>query len=309
MHVEESHAVAADGTRLFWRSAGRDAPALILCDGIGCAGYIWRYLFPQLAAHNRMIHWNLRGHGKSERPRDLDRTSLLDCVEDLFAVMDAAGEREAVLVGHSMGVQVCLEAHRRHPSRVQALVLACGAPGRTLDTFHDGPLLAAVFPYIKRLVLARPAAARWVFRTLCTSEIVLQLARYLEVNRYLVAREDLERYFADLAEVDPEVFVKTLSTAARHDASDHLPHIAVPTLVIAGEKDSFTPLALSLRMHAAIPGSEMLVVPGGTHVTPIEHRDLVALRLEKFLDERVAGARRRRAGALRPGRPSEVPSV
>jgi pimeloyl-ACP methyl ester carboxylesterase len=296
MHVDESHATAADGTRIWWRSAGVGAPAALLSDGIGCAGWIWRYLFPALAARRRVVHWNYRGHGKSERPLDLEHTSLLDAVDDLFAVMDAAGEREAVLVGHSMGVQVCLEAHRRHPARVRALVLICGAPGRTLDTFHEGPVLATVFPYIKRLVLARPAAARWAFRTLVPTELAMQLGRYLEVDRYLVARDDLERYFADLAEVDPEVFVRTLSSAAQHDASEHLSHIDAPTLIIAGENDSFTPLALSRRMHAAIAGSEMLVVPGGTHVTPIEQRDLVALRVETFLEERLAGARPRGAG-------------
>jgi pimeloyl-ACP methyl ester carboxylesterase len=287
MDVEERHATADDGTRIFWESAGRGGPALFLCDGIGCSGYIWRYLFPQLAERRRVVHWNYRGHGKSERPRDLSRASILDCVADLFLVMDAAGERAGVLVGHSMGVQVCLEAHRQDPSRALALALLCGAPGRTLDTFHGGPLLAAVFPYLRRLVLARPAAARWVFRNAVPTEIVLQLARYLEVDRFLVARQDLERYLADLADVDPEVYVQTLSSAAQHDASGHLAHVAVPTLLIAGEKDSFTPVALSTGMHAAIPGSELLIVPGGTHVTPIEQRDVVALCLEQFLEDRV----------------------
>jgi hypothetical protein len=46
MRVEESFAVAADGTRIWWRSAGQGSPAVILSDGISCAGYIWRHLFP-----------------------------------------------------------------------------------------------------------------------------------------------------------------------------------------------------------------------------------------------------------------------
>jgi pimeloyl-ACP methyl ester carboxylesterase len=308
MHVEERFAVAADGTRIAWRSAGRGGPPLILCDGIGCAGYIWRYLFPRLAEHRRVIHWHYRGHGRSERPRDLEHTTLGDCVEDLFAVLDAAGEPRAVLVGHSMGVQVCLEAHRRVPARVAALVLACGAPGRTLDTFHDGPLLAAVFPFVKQLVLARPAAARWLFEKIVPTELALQLGRYLEVNRFLVARADLERYLADLAEVDPEVFVRTLASASQHDATDHLPEVDVPTLVVAGERDSFTPMALSIRMHAEIPGSEMLVVPGGTHVAPIEQRELVGSRLEQFLGERVPAAAPRAPGG-RKTRRRHTPAV
>jgi pimeloyl-ACP methyl ester carboxylesterase len=304
MQVHESYATAADGTNLWWRSAGHGSPAIALCDGIGCSGWIWRELFPRLAQRWRVIHWNYRGHGRSERPHDLDRTSMLDCAADLFAVLDAAGERRAVLVGHSMGVQVCLEAHRQHAARVRALGLLCGAPGRTLDTFHGGRLLAVAFPWLQRLVLSRPGAARWVFTSLAENAPVIQLARFLEVNRHLLRREDLERYFKDLSEVDPEVFVRMLGAAAQHDASDHMPEVDVPTLVVGSQDDTFTPVALSALMHEMIPQSELLVLPAGTHVGPLEHPELVALRVEKFLVERVARVRttRHTGGGRRPRR-------
>ena len=61
-------------------------------------------------------------------------------------------------------------------------------------------------------------------------------------------------------------------------------------LVVAGEKDTWTPFSLSTSMHEAIPGSELLVLPAGTHTGPLEHPELVALRLEKFLAERVDAA-------------------
>lgn len=287
MNVEEHFAVADDGTRIWWRAAGQGSPAVVLSDGIACSGYIWRHLFPALAARGRVLHWNYRGHGKSERPRDPDRVSLLDCVGDLFAVLDAAGEPSAVLAGHSMGVQVCLEAHRQDPGRAHALVLICGAPGRTLDHFHGRRVLSTVFPYIRELVLMAPGLARCVFRKALSMELALQVGLWFEVNRHLLPREDLERYLADAADVDLEVYVRMLTTAARHDASDHLPEVKVPVLVVAGEKDTWTPFPLSTGMHEAIPESELLVLPAGTHTGPLEHPELVALRLEKFLAERV----------------------
>ncbi len=287
MHVEEHFAVAADGTRIWWREAGQGSPPLVLSDGIACAGYIWRHLFPALAARRRVLHWNYRGHGHSERPRDLERSSLLDCVDDLFTVLDAAGESSAVLAGHSMGVQVCLEAQRRDPGRARALVLICGAPGRTLDHFHGRRGLSTMFPFIKEIVLAAPGLARLVVRNVLSSELALQIGLWFEVNRHLLPREDLERYLADAANVDLEVYVRMLASAALHDASGFLPEVRVPVLVVAGDRDSWTPLSLSSGMHAAIPGSEMLVLPAGTHTGPLEHPELVALRLEKFLCERV----------------------
>ena len=182
----ESFATAADGTRLWWRAAGRGAPPVVLVDGVACAGFIWRDLFPRLAARRRVVHWNYRGHGRSESPRDLARATLADAVGDLLTVMDAARLRAAVLAGHSLGVQVCLEAHRRAPERVRGLVLVCGAPGRPLRTWHRTPALEAVFPLLARLVRERPAEARWVFRNLVPSPLVLELGRRFEVNAALL---------------------------------------------------------------------------------------------------------------------------
>ena len=287
MPVEESFATAADGTRIWWRSVG-SGPAVVLTDGIGCAGFIWRRLFPALAERQRVIHWNYRGHGRSESPRDLARSTIDDCVGDLYAVLDAAGEQSAILVGHSMGVQVCLEAHRRAAHRVRALVLGCGAPGRLLDTFHGGRTLATVFPLLKELVVAFPGAARWGFRWLVPTEPVVWFARWSEVNRELLDRRDLEQYLAEASQVDPQVFVRMLSSAAAHDVRDHLAAIDVPTLVIAAERDTFTPIGLSLRMHAAIRGSELLFLPAGSHTGPLEYADLVTETVRRFVAQRTS---------------------
>lgn len=299
---EDQHrfAQARDGTRIFWEEWGEGAPAVVLCDGIGCAGYIWARLAPDLARRQRTLHFHYRGHGRSERPLDPERVTLDDCVEDLLAVLDAAGVRAAVLAGHSMGVQVVLEAWRRAPERVQGLVLACGSFGRPLDTFHDSPALSAIFPALRAAVLAYPELARLAFRTVLPSRLALAVGWQIEVNRQLLRPEHLRRYLDDLAEVDPTVFVRTLASAAAHDAWPTLGGIAVPTLVVAGEKDGFTPMWLSERMWQAIPGADLLVLPAGTHTGLLEHPELVALRLEKFLAERVTPAARESAA---PGAP------
>ena len=286
---------ARDGTRIHWNVSGVGSPPVLLCDGVGCAGYIWRFLRPELAQRHRVIHWNYRGHGQSEAPSDPARVSVADCVDDLFVVLDAAGERRAVLAGHSMGVQIALEAHRRDPERVAGLILICGAPGRPLDAVHDVPLAAAALPYAQAAVSRFPGLSRLLFRSVLPTELSLKLALTFEVNERLVAREDLVRYLDDLADVDPALFLKLLGSAAHTDASDHLPSISAPTLIIAGEKDTFTPMWLSVKMHAAIPGSELLVLTDGSHVGPLEHPELCSLRIEKYFNDHFPG------GAATPG--------
>jgi pimeloyl-ACP methyl ester carboxylesterase len=301
----EHFATTGDGTRIWWGESGAGAPAVVLTDGIGCAGYVWRLLEPRLALAHRVVHWNYRGHGRSEEPADPSRATLSDCVDDLLAVLDAAGLERAVLAGHSMGVQVCLEAHRRAPGRVLGLLLVCGSYGRPIDTFHDAPFLRATFPLARAAVERFPDLARLFFRAAVPTRASVDYALAFEVNARLVAREDLARYFADLSDVDPLLFVRMLASASEHDALDHLPHVDVPTLVVAGERDTFTPMWLSVKMHSAIPGSELLVLPGGTHVGPLELPELVGLRVEKFLEDHFAPRAAPAAPAARaapPGR-------
>jgi pimeloyl-ACP methyl ester carboxylesterase len=289
------HARAPDGTRIAWSSAGKGRPAVLLADGIGCAGYIWRRLAPALARERRVVHWNYRGHGRTAAPRDPTQVSVERCVDDLLAVLDAAREDRAVLAGHSMGVQIALEAHRRAPERVAGLVLLCGAPGRLLEAFHDSAVMRTVFPWVRALFERWPQAASAGFRTAVASEAAIEYALAFEVNRALVHRADLQRYFRDLGQVDPALFVRLLDSAAAHDASDHLPEVRVPTLVVAGERDAFTPMRLSVKMHEAIPGSAFVVLPGGTHMGPLECPELVEDAVRRFLAEQLPVRGRARA--------------
>ncbi|HEU4385186.1 MAG TPA: alpha/beta hydrolase [Anaeromyxobacteraceae bacterium] len=301
MAGRQGQARASDGTRLWWHASGAGSPAVALTDGIACAGFIWKHLEPALARSWRVIRWNYRGHGRSDPPRDASRVEVEDHARDLLAVLDAAGERRAVLAGHSMGVQVVLEAHRQAPQRVAGLLLVCGSPGHLLDTFHDSSLLSHAFPYLRALVEAFPEAARWVFRRLVPTELAYQLGSRLETNHRLVRREDLFPYLDEVSAMDPTLFVRMLEAASRHDAEPHLPEVDVPALVVAGEADTWTPYWLSQRMAAAIRGAELLVLRGGSHVGPLEHPELLALRVESFLRRRVS------AGPERPRRPRSRP--
>ena len=101
---------------------------VVLNDGLGCDGFIWRYLWEPLTAQRRVLHWNYRGHGRSGVPTDDSRIGMEYITDDLARLMDAQKLESAVMFGHSMGVQVCLEFHRRHRARVKGLVLICAAP-------------------------------------------------------------------------------------------------------------------------------------------------------------------------------------
>jgi pimeloyl-ACP methyl ester carboxylesterase len=287
-----------DGTRIYWCAVGDTSgarPTLVCCDGIGCDGFAWKYLVRDFAHNHRIVRWHYRGHGRSGIPLDRSKVGFDDISGDLRAVLKATGTRQAILLGHSMGVQVVLEHHRRRPQDVLGLVLICGSHGLPLDTFHDSKALKILLPSMIAAAERFPDALNLIWRFASSGELAYQIAMHLEVNRKLVRREDFTPYFRHLSSMDPRLFLGMLENASKHTAWDHLPQVDVPALIVAGTKDTFTPYWLSEEMHDRIPGSEMLTVQGGTHVAPIEQPELIALRLEKFFARIPA----RRASSLR----------
>jgi pimeloyl-ACP methyl ester carboxylesterase len=279
------YAVARDGSPIYYRCLGTETGALpvVLSDGIGCDGYVWKYLERALAPSRRLIHWHYRGHGNTPEPRDRRRVSVPDLADDLAAVMDAAGAERAVLAGHSMGVQVCLEAFRRSRERVAGLVLMCGAYGNPLRTFKGSAALESALPWISFAVNRAPRLIGAVWKNLVPTRAAFAIAARTELNAELIRLEDFMPYLEHIARVDLPLFVEMLGHAGRHSAREILPTIDVPTLLIAGERDGFTPRELSEEMARSIPGATLLVVEGGSHTAPIERPQLVNEAVERFV--------------------------
>lgn len=271
------------GASIFYEVRNRGEPAMVFCDGLGCDGFAWKYLQPQLARRHRTVRWHYRGHGQSGMPDDPKDIGIAQCCDDLDQVLDAAGVKKAILFGHSMGVQVALEYQRRHPERVAGLVLLCGSYGKPLDTFHDTTLLKRALPFIRRAVEAFPLFTAKFNRAVMSTEIAVELAITLELNRALLKKADFEPYFHHMSRMDPVVFLRTLQSLSEHTTLDHLPHIDVPTLVVGGEQDHFTPAHLSRQMAELIPGATLLMVKGGSHTAPLESPEAIGHAVEVFL--------------------------
>lgn len=274
----------SDGAQLWFQVRGEPGETpVVLLDGLGCDGFIWRYLWEPLAQRRRVLHWNYRGHGRSTVPPDDSRVGVEYVCDDLNALMDHVGVDQAVLIGHSMGVQMALEFHRRHRHRVKALILICGSYGTPLDTWHDHTLMRVAFPYLKRLVERSPDLARAVVSRLLRTQLSVELAIRAELNVLLIKPNDFAPYIEHLANMHPLYFARTLDSLKDHSAWDHLPFVDVPTTVIGGEGDKFTPVWLSERMAQHIPFCEYVFVPGGTHTAPLERPDVVNASIDRFL--------------------------
>jgi pimeloyl-ACP methyl ester carboxylesterase len=259
---------------------------VLFCDGIGCDGYVWRYLRTDLGDRFG-LHPHYRGHGRTAPPRDPARVTIEDLADDIACVLDDALVERAVLIGHSMGVQVSLETFRRHRARVAALVLVCGAPSHPLRTFRGSAALEDLLPTIQKWVVRVPRVVNRLTRAMLPTRLAYEVASRLEIRRELVEPSDFMPYLEGMARIDARLFVAMLSAAGGHSADDLLPEIDVPVLVVAGGRDGFTPPERSRAMASAIPGAELLEIPNASHTAPIERPHLVDWTVRDFMARRV----------------------
>ena len=198
-----------DGTTLYVRVNGPADPAhayhppLLLLDGIGCCGWAFRRILPELGRHRKVAVMHYRGHGQSSRPRRPWQLGMDVLAADASAVLDELRWAHATVVGFSMGVQVALELYRRAPQQVEGLVLIAGAAGRPLREFQGSGAVERILPYIARGTRRAGRVSTGVWRRL----LPLGVARKIgiatkQIDGERVHAVDFEIYMRQMAEID-----------------------------------------------------------------------------------------------------------
>jgi pimeloyl-ACP methyl ester carboxylesterase len=284
--VRAGTATAPDGAILAWRAEGSGPRGLVACNGIGVSTFFWRRLsrhFAELGPFT-FLTWDYRGHGHSPVPDHPESMTVAGCAADLWTVADAAGLGRAVLLGHSMGSQVILEACRQHPERTLALAPMLGAAGNVFGSLPGGKALEPALRMLVEVGAANAQLAQQALRALLKLPGVWEALRaFGVVHPDLCPREEFEPYFEHLSQLDLRGYFALARDLLSHDASELLEQIRVPTLVVAGERDRFTPLQRSRELASRVPDAELLVLREGSHAALVEQPELVALTLEKFL--------------------------
>lgn len=282
MLTDSPTVVAADGTRIAYRSHGA-GPPIVLANGLSTSDFFWHHLRPRWAERHRVVSWDYKGHGASEPARSDAGTTIPALVDDLRRVMDAAAIERAVLLGFSMGCQVVLEAWRTFPDRIAGLGLVLGPAGRLFDT----ALRPLAGPAIQQLLRRLPSP--WLPPVFGVAHQVARMPGSVHLGRLLrlygrSTGTDIRRYVEHFGRLDPHTVSRIALHGGEHDARDVLPTITVPSLVVTGDRDVFAPSrTVGLPMHAAIPGARLLRLAQGTHGSLFEHSDRIGEAIDELL--------------------------
>lgn len=273
-----------DGTRLFYSVEGTGKP-LVFCYGLICSSLHWTYQIEHFRKGYKTIWSDYRGHQNSEFPKNLDTLTPATLAQDLAILLDEIGIKDAVFLGHSMGVNVVLEFYRQHPDRVHAMVLANGTAQRPLENIFHTNALEAGMALLKSLYGKSPKLVRLFWKSQKGNPIMRSFLGLAGFNPHLTAEEDIQLYYDQIAEMDPAILIHLIEGYQMSDSTSWLHTIQKPTLIIAGEEDKVIPIRQQELMHQLIPGSRLEVIKHGSHCCQMDLPELVSLKIEKFLNE------------------------
>jgi len=243
------------GTALHFETTGAGPPVLLVM-GLGMTASGWWRTVPVLtAAGFRVIAFDNRGVGRSDRPPG--PYSVAELADDASAVLDATGVPRAHVYGISLGGMIAQELALRHPERVDRLVLGATTPGGRVAISAD----AATLAFFQRRGQMPADEAVW-------ASVPYNYAARTRAEHGERIAEDISRRLSQPIEAEP--YRAQLSAALGHDCAGRLGDLAAPTLVIHGAEDRMVPFANAEILRDLIPSARLHVLPGAAHLYPTD---------------------------------------
>lgn len=275
---------SADGTRLQAWTNDAEGPTLLLCNGLGTNPYAWPALLRKDCGV-RVISWNHRGVGGSDRPADHRRVGVDAFVEDALAVLDHAGVDSCVVAGWSIGVNTAFELAALHGHRVRGLFAVAGVPGGTFSSM-GAPLLIPR-PARKPIALGVTGALRRAGKAITpvTSRLPIghRFATLITHSGFMLPGphpEHVRRAVKEFLQTPVDWYMHLARAAAAHPRVS-LRSIDVPTTLVAGRYDILASARDMATAAERLLDAEYVLLTG-SHFLQLEHphevhRHLLAL--------------------------------
>ncbi len=261
--------VEANGVYLYYELHGH-GPPLALIEGIGYATWMWFRQIDALAARHRLLVYDNRGVGQSDKPKAA--YTVRDMADDLAALLEATGIGRSHLLGVSSGGFVAMEFALAYPERTDRLVLASTAP------FGDADRVS-IPEETRRLMVPD--------QSLPLEQRIRKAMAPAFAPGYAEARPEVVEAFLERRLAAPpqpiEDYVRQAQANAAFDGSSRLGAITAPTLVLHGDQDRVVPVENGYRLAEQLPHAELVILSGGGHLALIEQAERFNRHVLDFL--------------------------
>ncbi|MFF4346940.1 4-carboxymuconolactone decarboxylase [Streptomyces sp. NPDC001530] len=234
---------------LQYRFDGReDAPVLILGPSLGTTWHMWDRQVPELAKNWRVFRFDLPGHGGAPA---YPAGSVAELAGRLLATLDRLGVQRFGYAGCAFGGAIGIELALRHPERLASLALIAASPRfGTADEFRQRGVIVRTNGLDP---MARTSPERWF------------------TSGFAAAQPAITEWAVQMVRTtDPGCYIAACEALAAFDVRAELARIGVPALVLVGSDDQVTGPAEARTLVAGIPDARLAVVPGASHLVPVE---------------------------------------
>jgi pimeloyl-ACP methyl ester carboxylesterase len=254
--------VRANGLEIAYERVG-EGPPLVLVHAAAADSRMWAPQLAALADEFTVVAWDEPGAGRSsDVPRDFALADYANCLAALIGALDLG---PAHVAGISWGGTVAQELYRHHPELVATLLL--------IDTYAGwkGSLpeeeVRVRVAGVRQMLAAADPLFDPTLPGLFAGDPPAEFVPILE---------------AMAADVRPDSMRTALFVMAEADQRDLLPRIAVPTLLIWGERDARSPLSVARQFEDAVPDATLVVIPGAGHLRNLEAPELLNDAVREF---------------------------
>lgn len=223
-------------------------PVLILGPSLGTTWHMWDRQVPELAQHWRIFRFDLPGHGGAPAH---PAGSVTEVTTRLLATLDGLGVQRFGYAGCAFGGAVGVELALRHPERLASLALIATSPRfGTADEFRQRGVIVRTNGLDP---IARSSPERWF------------------TQGFAAAQPAITEWAVQMVRTtDPGCYIAACEALAAFDVRGELGRVGVPTLVLVGSDDQVTGPAEARTLVAGIPDARLAVVPGASHLVPVE---------------------------------------
>lgn len=254
-----------NGIDLYYKISG-DGQPLLFIHGLGSSSRDWEYQLPFFALRYQTIAFDLRGHGRSQKPPGPYSMSLF--AKDTAELIKSLGIAPVHVVGISLGGMIAFQLAVDHPELIRSLVIVNSGPEVVVRTMRDRWNVFLRFAIVRLLGMRKMGEV---------------LSKKLFPKE---AQADIQKLFVERwAENDTRAYLDTLSAIVGWSVTDQIHKINVPTLVIAADGD-YTPVSVKEAFVARMPNAKLTVVPNSRHATPVDSPVMFNETVMSFLMKR-----------------------
>src|SRR5882672_8316886 len=243
-----------------------NGPWLVMSHSLACDLTMWDEQAAVLRRNFKVLRFDTRGHGMSEAP---DGEYTLDMLAyDVHGLLQGLGVERCHWVGLSMSEMIGQTFALKFPGMFATMVLAD-------TTSRYGP--EALPLWQGRIKTAQTQGMEALVES--------TLGRWFTEPFRKTHPEVTARVSAMIRATPVAGYVGCCSAIPKINVTGRLKEVKCPTLVIVGEQDAGTPVALSREIHAAVPGSELVIIPSASHLSNLEQPTAFTRALATFLNK------------------------